>query len=190
LECFLNFRIVIFVLIDKFRKGNMMRKRDISTLDLVDLDLVHCSRTCAFGELTEEQEQTKMQTNNDRLRVLPEVIPRVFISSEIENDVNKSEFLSPDKIQQQRLLLLRHSSKCPHVDGRCPITPYCGTMKILWAHIIYCKNPPTSCEFVHCGSSRVLLKHYANCKVKSCCTCYPVREAVINNYERSLVKKN
>jgi hypothetical protein len=31
--------------------------------------------------------------------------------------------------QQQRLLLLRHASKCPQPEGQCRATPYCADMK-------------------------------------------------------------
>jgi hypothetical protein len=160
-----------------------MQISEFSTLDILDFDLVHCKKRPFDKTMTEEQELV-----NDRLRILPTVIPREFDDNETENDTKENEFLSVDTIQQQRLLLLRHSSKCPHDDGCCPDTPYCGTMKILWGHIICCKENP-SCDFVHCVSSRLLLKHYANCKLKSCCTCTPVREAVKNSYLMSLVKK-
>jgi len=46
--------------------------------------------------------------------------------------------------QQQRLLLLRHAAKCPHEDGRCPVTPHCAGMKRLWKHIAECTPQPNT----------------------------------------------
>lgn len=42
--------------------------------------------------------------------------------------------------QQQRLLLLRHASKCPAEGEQCKVTPHCQAMKRLWKHIAECKN--------------------------------------------------
>lgn len=87
------------------------------------------------------------------------------------------------KQQQQRLLLLRHASKCPHDDGRCPVTPHCWSMKQLWKHIMSCKDQ--ECKVAHCVSSRYVLSHYSKCKEQTCPVCAPVREAIKRNYERS-----
>ena len=41
--------------------------------------------------------------------------------------------------QQQRLLFLRHATKCSHVDGKCPQGyQVCKVMKKLWRHIATC----------------------------------------------------
>eukprot|EP00598_Pedospumella_elongata_P008379 CAMPEP_0185012788 /NCGR_PEP_ID=MMETSP1098-20130426/98477_1 /TAXON_ID=89044 /ORGANISM="Spumella elongata, Strain CCAP 955/1" /LENGTH=2117 /DNA_ID=CAMNT_0027541853 /DNA_START=291 /DNA_END=6644 /DNA_ORIENTATION=+ len=87
------------------------------------------------------------------------------------------------KQQQQRLLLLRHASKCPHDSGRCPVTPHCWSMKQLWKHIMSCKDQ--ECKVPHCVSSRYVLSHYSKCKEPTCPVCGPVREAIKRNYERS-----
>ena len=87
------------------------------------------------------------------------------------------------KQQQQRLLLLRHASKCPHENGRCPVTPHCWNMKQLWKHIMSCKDQ--DCKVAHCVSSRYVLSHYSKCKEPTCPVCGPVREAIRRNYERS-----
>ena len=87
------------------------------------------------------------------------------------------------KQQQQRLLLLRHASKCPHENGRCPVTPHCWSMKQLWKHIMSCKDQ--ECKTPHCVSSRYVLSHYSKCKEPTCPVCGPVREAIKRNYERS-----
>ncbi|RYG97451.1 hypothetical protein EON65_52855, partial [archaeon] len=37
------------------------------------------------------------------------------------------------KQEQERLLLLRHASRCPHrVEGQCPVTPHCFSIQQLW----------------------------------------------------------
>ena len=96
------------------------------------------------------------------------------------NDEHRKQVL---KQQQQRLLLLRHASKCPHEAGRCPVTPHCASMKQLWKHIMTCKDQ--ECKVAHCVSSRYVLSHYSKCKDQACPVCGPVREAIRRNYERS-----
>lgn len=78
--------------------------------------------------------------------------------------------------KQQRLLLLHHSAKCPHEDGRCPVTPHCADMKRLWRHMEGCKD--NQCRVPHCFSSRAILSHYRKCKDAACPACGPVRETV------------
>ena len=78
--------------------------------------------------------------------------------------------------KQQRLLLLHHSAKCPHEDGRCPVTPHCADMKRLWRHMEGCKD--NQCRVPHCFSSRAILSHYRKCKDPACPACGPVRETV------------
>jgi len=78
--------------------------------------------------------------------------------------------------KQQRLLLLHHSAKCPHEDGRCPVTPHCADMKRLWRHMEGCKD--NQCRIPHCFSSRAILSHYRKCKDSACPACGPVRETV------------
>jgi len=85
--------------------------------------------------------------------------------------------------QQQRLLLLRHASKCPHENGTCPVTPHCSGMKRLWKHIAECKDQ--QCQMAHCVSSRYVLSHYHRCKDPRCAVCGPVREAIQRNHEKA-----
>jgi len=82
--------------------------------------------------------------------------------------------------QQQRLLLLRHASKCPH--EKCPVTSHCESMKRLWRHIMSCKE--AECKVAHCVSSRYVLSHYSKCREAGCPVCGPVREAIKRNSER------
>jgi hypothetical protein len=69
------------------------------------------------------------------------------------------------KHQQQRLLLLRHASKCQS-EGQCRATPFCAAYKVLWKHIMKCKEQ--RCPTAHCVSSRFVLNHYSKCDDKSC----------------------
>lgn len=84
--------------------------------------------------------------------------------------------------KQQRLLLLHHSAKCPHEDGRCSVTPHCADMKRLWKHMEGCKD--NQCRVAHCFSSRAILSHYRKCKDPACPACGPVRETVRRSQSR------
>ncbi len=76
------------------------------------------------------------------------------------------------KHKRQRLLLLRHASKCTAPPGQCKQTPHCAEMKVLWKHIASCKE--SQCTVRHCMSSRYVLSHYRRCK-GPCNICDPVR---------------
>ena len=84
--------------------------------------------------------------------------------------------------KQQRLLLLHHSAKCPHEDGRCVVTQHCADMKRLWKHMEGCKD--NQCRVPHCFSSRAILSHYRKCKDTACPACGPVRETVRKSQNR------
>ena len=77
--------------------------------------------------------------------------------------------------QQQRLLLLRHATKCTAPIGQCTATPFCGPMKELWPHLSKCHDNP--CSVRHCVSSRYVLSHYHRCR-GPCEVCPQVREAI------------
>eukprot|EP00804_Cyclotella_cryptica_P015047 CCRYP_000634-RA/>CCRYP_000634-RA protein AED:0.01 eAED:0.01 QI:1424/1/1/1/0.66/0.5/4/88/1434 len=85
---------------------------------------------------------------------------------------------SKSKHKQQRLLLLRHASKCTAPSGSCTVTPHCAEMKVLWRHIANCKEP--QCKIKHCMSSRYVLSHYRRCRDPYCDICAPVRETIKN----------
>ena len=85
------------------------------------------------------------------------------------------------KYKQQRLLLLRHASKCPF-ENNCPHTPHCASMKRLWLHIADCKD--SRCKEQHCISSRYVLTHYRDCTDPHCQTCAPVRGDIKRGSER------
>lgn len=78
--------------------------------------------------------------------------------------------------QQQRLLLLHHSSKCQAPAGKCKSTPFCKEMKRLWSHMAKCED--YDCRVQHCYSSRTILSHYRKCKDSECLICKPVRQSV------------
>ena len=85
--------------------------------------------------------------------------------------------------QQQRLLLLRHASKCPSPEGTCRATPHCAAIKKLWAHIAKCKDQ--RCTVSHCVSSRYVLSHYHRCTDPRCAVCGPVRDAIRRHQEKT-----
>lgn len=86
--------------------------------------------------------------------------------------------------KQQRLLLLRHASRCQHESGKCPVTPHCASMKRLWEHIAICKIQ--SCTVQHCLSSRYVLSHYRRCKDQRCPACGPVRETIRKSSQKEV----
>ena len=100
-------------------------------------------------------------------------------SQQGQQDEHRKQVL---KQQQQRLLLLRHASKCPH-ESKCPVTLHCASMKVLWKHIMTCKEQ--QCKVAHCVSSRYVLSHYSKCKDEVCPVCAPVRAAIQRNYQRT-----
>jgi E1A/CREB-binding protein len=90
--------------------------------------------------------------------------------------------------QQQRLLYLRHASRCthpPNSPGCCPQGyAACGPMKALWEHIAGCRDQ--CCPYPHCVSSRYVLSHYHRCKEEGCPVCAPVRQVVRESRLRHL----
>ncbi|OEU17169.1 DUF906-domain-containing protein [Fragilariopsis cylindrus CCMP1102] len=90
--------------------------------------------------------------------------------------------------KQQRLLLLRHASRCQHKGTKCPVTPHCASMKKLWEHIAHCKDQ--HCSVAHCMSSRYVLSHYRRCKDPRCPACGPVRETIRKSHEREQQQGN
>jgi Bromodomain/TAZ zinc finger len=94
----------------------------------------------------------------------------------VPHNRNDPEWKIRIRHKQQRLLLLHHSAKCPHDDGRCPVTPHCADMKRLWRHMEGCKD--NNCRVSHCFSSRAILSHYRKCKDPACPACGPVRDTV------------
>lgn len=78
-------------------------------------------------------------------------------------------------MMQQRLILLNHASKC-ELGSQCPASKHCGYMKILWSHMLICKD--NDCQMQHCVSSRYILSHYGNCKDINCHICTNVRKSV------------
>ncbi len=77
-------------------------------------------------------------------------------------------------LQRHRLLHLRHAIKCPYEENKCPISAHCGKLKVLWKHLLVCKDQ--HCKVPYCISSRFLLNHYRCCPKTSCRVCRPVRE--------------
>lgn len=91
----------------------------------------------------------------------------------------KPELDAKARHKRQRLLLLRHASKCTAEEGHCTITPHCADMKVLWRHIANCKD--SYCKVRHCMSSRYVLSHYRRCK-PPCDICDPVKEIIKNGF--------
>jgi len=95
------------------------------------------------------------------------------VRSSLKNNASEDEKV---KHKQQRLVLLRHASKCGFKDGKCPHTEHCAAMKRLWRHIADCKVQ--NCKVQHCISSRYVLTHYRDCTDPDCQVCDPVRRSI------------
>ena len=91
------------------------------------------------------------------------------------------------KQNQQRLLLLNHSSKCEY-NEKCPITQHCSLIKELWEHLSECSNSK-DCNYKHCLSSKSVLIHYSICINKNCIICGPVRYSQQKNQIDSIIKE-
>lgn len=80
--------------------------------------------------------------------------------------------------QQQRLILLRHASKCK-AGPQCT-TKFCSQMITLWKHMKTCRDK--NCKTPHCLSSRCVLNHYRICKndgrTSTCEVCGPVMQKI------------
>lgn len=93
--------------------------------------------------------------------------------SDDENNLNANP-VELQATQRHRLLQLRHAIKCPYAENKCPISSHCGKLKVLWKHLLVCKDQ--HCKVPLCISSRFLLNHYGSCPKTSCRVCRPVRE--------------
>jgi len=82
--------------------------------------------------------------------------------------------------KQNRLLLLHHTSQCPHAYGKCPHSRDCAEFKDLWRHLSKCTDTSSSCGRPHCVSSRAVLAHYRSCKEPDCRLCGPLRRKILN----------
>jgi hypothetical protein len=103
---------------------------------------------------------------------------RSICQSDLEFDGRRSFIL---RQQQQRLLLLRHASRC--MSGEfCRVTRHCRRMKRLWCHILACRSQ--TCDYEFCISSRYVLSHYSRCRSQHCAICSPVRAIICCDAER------
>ena len=108
---------------------------------------------------------------------------RTSVESTIGILKNNSKYQDPEKKkvlkqQQERLMLLRHASKCK--SGAYCRVKFCGQMVQLWKHMKKCRDK--KCMTAHCLSSRCVLNHYRICKsenkTSSCEVCGPVMRLI------------
>lgn len=66
---------------------------------------------------------------------------------------------SENTARAHRLNILRHSSDCKASAGQCTVFSECAQTKILWRHLINCKQ--VDCPVKHCSLSREVLRDYA-----------------------------
>ena len=77
-------------------------------------------------------------------------------------------------VLQQRLLAVRHASKCRRTPGTCLVVPNCPKIKQLWAPMS--KREDKQCQVSRCVSSKYVLSHYLECQDARCAACGPVRQ--------------
>jgi TAZ zinc finger len=113
----------------------------------------------------------KIETKEPIAKIAP-----ISTSSEAKQTERETDRAKVLHQQQQRLLLLRHASKCEAATGQCTITIHCDQLKDLWKHIGKCKDK--DCKMLHCVSSRFVLSHYHRCKDLACVVCSPIRKII------------
>lgn len=113
----------------------------------------HKSSQAVFQQL----QQSLRNGNNSLVPPIPEIC-RPVSSSKQHSAQRKREI----KQQQQRLLLLRHASRC--TAGPSCKTQFCPQMVELWKHMKECTDK--NCQTSHCLSSRCVLNHYRSCKAE------------------------
>lgn len=105
-----------------------------------------------------------------------------------DEDLSQEQKRIAIRQQQQRLILLRHASKC-NVGEACK-TKHCAQMVQLWNHMKSCRDK--NCRTSHCISSRCVLNHYRICKdsmqTANCAVCGPVMELM--RYQDTAESKN
>jgi hypothetical protein len=156
------------------KNDNVIKRGEINSKML---DLNSFQETFKKLKIPFESGVTKDYCSRSIMGKLPEVLC---------NSVGEQQ-MEIQRCQSQRLLLLRHSSKCIHPNGQCPVSPFCLTMKNVWLHIKECKDQ--NCNARHCISSRYILSHYSNCRHADCPVCVGVRVAVKKNYERKMANR-
>ena len=140
----------------------------------VDLFSIHSNVGGRDGTQQNSSTDSWAQGNNS--------VPSSTLQSKNMNFAMASKFEDPTDAQkmrvilqqQQRLLLLRHASKCT-AGSQCT-TKFCEQMVTLWKHMKTCRNK--NCKTSHCLSSRCVLNHYRVCKSNGrtlmCEVCGPV----------------
>jgi E1A/CREB-binding protein len=109
------------------------------------------------------------------------------INENIDNDTLFSKIETrKQRINQQhsqRLLILRHASKCIHQkEGLCKMH-LCWATKSLWKHIMICSN--NLCTVSNCFTSRYSLKHYSMCDILLCAVCDSTRTSIKTKENRN-----
>jgi len=94
-------------------------------------------------------------------------------SRKVKRELGDSGTDLQSRLNQQRLLLLLHASKCTKRKGECSFNPHCAKMRPLWKHISVCLKK--DCPAPHCMSSRRALSHHRRCKDSECLECAPVK---------------
>jgi hypothetical protein len=84
--------------------------------------------------------------------------------------------ITANKAREKWIVQARHAFYCQAPEGKCPLSAYCTSTKMLWSHLNTCRNP-TTCTTPNCVQLRDAVNHYQNCNPK-CATCFIVRTSV------------
>jgi len=137
-------------------------------------NLINGNSRSSFNQNQFDMGQGQAQNQLLNTQMHPNICPPAdSLASQIAGD-SSVQRKKQIRLQQQRLLLLRHASKCT-LGAACK-TQYCAEMVKLWKHIKKCTD--RYCSTPHCLSSRCVLNHYRICKRErksaTCEVCAPV----------------
>jgi hypothetical protein len=170
----------------------VMRKKEL--LDHSCDHSINCEHKCDAGETKSEEtinasDAITKPVSNDEHDICSVkadfAVPQNEDSStghrdncESSDDVTtiQSDYASDLKLKQDRLVVLRHASRC-NCEG---MTPHCAHMKQVWKHLQSCKV--SNCNFKYCMSSKYILMHFSKCENVECEICRPVRAIAAFEY--------
>lgn len=130
------------------------------------------SSSCALGASSNTQ-----ATGASNFSAVVTQAPQALVPISGDGNEARAQREKVVRQQQQRLLLLRHASKC--TAGTSCKTKFCGKMVELWRHMKQCRDK--NCQTAHCLSSRCVLHHYRICKAENRTATCEVCSTVLNN---------
>ncbi|KAK4269630.1 hypothetical protein QN277_022761 [Acacia crassicarpa] len=125
--------------------------------------------------------QDEAQCNN--LSSDPSVVGQAVASRGSAEPQDLGVAIKKEHLNQRRwLLFLLHARRCPAPEGQCP-ERYCSSAQKLCRHMEGCHL--IDCTHPRCHHTKLMLRHFKNCKDPWCPVCVFVR-----NYRRSFKLKS